>query len=281
MYEILGKIELAPVVTKMVVNAPHIAQKAKPGQFIILRVCETGERIPLTIFQSNPKNGTITIIFQKVGKTTKHLGTLNVNGHLQDLVGPLGKPTHVEKLGNVVSISGGVGTAIGYPVTKAFKDAGNYIISILGARSSNLLLLEDELNKISDEFHITTDDGTKGQKGFVSDVLKQLIADSRKINLVIAVGPLPMMRVICDVTRPHNIKTLVSLDSIMMDGTGMCGVCRVSVGGETKFTCVDGPDFDGHLVDWDVLKARKTTYLEEEKTSNDKFESEHRCDKMH
>lgn len=275
MYEILAKERLAETITKIEVNAPHIARKVKPGQFIILRVAEEGERIPLTVFSANPEKGTITLIFQKAGKTTMHLDTLNQGESLQDLVGPLGEPTHMEKFGHVVSIMGGVGTAIGYPVTKAFKDAGNQVTTILGARNASLLLLEDELKAVSDELVITTDDGSKGIKGFVSDALKAIIESDNPAKLVFAVGPMPMMRAIAELTRPYGIKTLVSLDSLMIDGTGMCGGCRVVVGGKTKFTCVDGPDFDGHEVDWDIIRARKQIYLAEEKVSKERFE--HAC----
>ncbi|MEW5947608.1 MAG: sulfide/dihydroorotate dehydrogenase-like FAD/NAD-binding protein [bacterium] len=271
MNEILGKTRVAEIVTRMEVSAPHIARKAKPGQFVILRVAEEGERIPLTIFSADARKGAITLIFQKAGKTTLHLDTLEPGDSLHDLTGPLGNPTHIENVGRVVSVSGGVGAAIGYPVTRGFKEAGNHVTGILGARTESLLLLEDELRAISDEFHVCTDDGSKGRRGFVSDVLGDMIREGNGIDLVIAVGPLPMMKVICDVTRPHGIRTLVSLDSLMLDGTGMCGVCRVVVGGETKFTCVDGPDFDGHKVDWDILRLRKSFYAEQEKISKERW----------
>jgi ferredoxin--NADP+ reductase len=277
MYEIINKEELAPVVTRLDIRAPLIARKAKPGQFIILRVAEEGERIPLTIFSADPAAGTITIVFQKVGKTTIHLGTLRQGDSLHDLAGPLGKPAHIEKVGRVVSVSGGVGAAIGYPVTHGLRESGNHVTSILGARTAELLILEDELKAISDVFYVCTDDGSKGEKGFVSDVLNKLIANGDKIDLVYAVGPLPMRKVVCDVTRPHNIRTMVSLDSIMLDGTGMCGVCRVLVGGKRQFTCVDGPEFDGHEVDWDVLRARKAIYLEQEKISKERFQETCKC----
>jgi ferredoxin--NADP+ reductase len=277
MYEIVTKEALAEVITKMAINAPHIASKIQPGQFVILRVNEEGERIPLTVFSADPAQGTITIIYQKVGKTTIHLGMLQVGDALSSVTGPLGNPTHIDKFGTVVSVSGGVGTAIGYPVTKAMKDAGNHVISILGARSADLLLLEEDLRAISDEFYVCTDDGSKGLKGFVSDQLKILIDEGRKIDLVIAVGPLPMMKVISDLTRPYKIKTVVSLDSIMIDGTGMCGGCRVRVGGQTKFTCMDGPEFDAHEVDWNIIRDRKQIYIEEEKLSRELFLQQHDC----
>ena len=271
MYEIVEKEALAEVITRMTIKAPPVAKKIKPGQFIILRVAEEGERIPLTVFSADPEAGTVTIIFQKIGKTTMHLDTLAQGDSLASLTGPLGNPTHIEKVGTVVSVSGGVGTAIGYPVTKAFHDAGNHVISILGARSENLLLLEDDMRDVCDELFVCTDDGSKGLHGFVSDQLRMLIEEGRGIDLVMAIGPLPMMKVISDLTKPHGIKTVVSLDSIMIDGTGMCGGCRVRVGGETKFTCVDGPEFDAHKVDWDIIRDRKRIYLEEEKVSKEKF----------
>lgn len=276
MYDIVKKEELAEVITRMTISAPPIARKLKPGQFIILRVADEGERIPLTVFSTDPEQGTITIIFQKVGKTTIHLGTLNVGDSLASVTGPLGNPTHIENFGTVVSVSGGVGTAIGYPVTKALKDAGNHVIAILGARSENLLLLEDEMRGACHELFICTDDGSKGLKGFVSTQLQMLVDEGRKIDQVIAIGPLPMMKVISDLTKPLGIKTVVSLDSIMIDGTGMCGGCRVKIGDKTKFTCVDGPEFDAHQIDWDIIRDRKRIYVEEEKVSKERF-LEHQC----
>jgi ferredoxin--NADP+ reductase len=276
MYEIVKKQELAEVITRMTISAPPVARKLKPGQFIILRVSEEGERIPLTVFSTDPEKGTITIIFQKVGKTTIHLGTLNEGDSLASVTGPLGNPTHIENFGTVVSVSGGVGTAIGYPVTKALKDAGNHVIAILGARSENLLLLEDEMRGACHELFICTDDGSKGLKGFVSTQLQMLIDEGRKIDQVIAIGPLPMMKVISDLTKPLGIKTVVSLDSIMIDGTGMCGGCRVKIGDKTQFTCVDGPEFDAHQIDWDIIRDRKRIYVEEEKVSKERF-LEHQC----
>lgn len=276
MYEIVKKEELAEVITRMTISAPPVARKLMPGQFIILRVSEEGERIPLTVFSTDAEKGTITIIFQKVGKTTIHLGTLNEGDSLASVTGPLGNPTHIENFGTVVSVSGGVGTAIGYPVTKALKDAGNHVIAILGARSENLLLLEDEMRGACHELFICTDDGSKGLKGFVSTQLQMLIDEGRKIDQVIAIGPLPMMKVISDLTKPLGIKTVVSLDSIMIDGTGMCGGCRVKIGDKTQFTCVDGPEFDAHQIDWDIIRDRKRIYVEEEKVSKERF-LEHQC----
>ncbi|MBS7658445.1 MAG: sulfide/dihydroorotate dehydrogenase-like FAD/NAD-binding protein [Candidatus Bathyarchaeia archaeon] len=265
MHKILKKVQLCPIVYLMEVEAPLIAKKNKPGQFVVLRIHEKGERIPLTIVNSDEKHGSITLIFQVVGKTTKLLSKLNEGEYILNIAGPLGKPTEIEHYGTVVLIGGGVGAAEIYPEAKAFKAAGNYVIGIVGARTANLLILENELKQVCDEFYIATDDGSKGYHGFVSDVLKQLIDKGVKIDLVYAVGPTIMMKVISNLTKPYGIKTLVSLNPIMLDATGMCGVCRVKVGGEIKFACVDGPEFDGHLVDFDLLMARQRTYLEEEK----------------
>jgi len=265
MYKILKKVQLCPIVYLMEVEAPLIARKNKPGQFVVLRVHDKGERIPLTIVNSDEKRGSITLIFQVVGKTTKLLSKLNEGDYIMNIAGPLGKPTEIEHYGTVVLVGGGVGAAEIYPEAKAFKAAGNYVIGIVGARTANLLILENELRQVCDEFYIATDDGSKGHHGFVSDVLKQLIDKGVKIDLVYAVGPTIMMKVISNLTKPYGIKTLVSLNPIMLDATGMCGVCRVKVGGEIKFACVDGPEFDGHLVDFDLLMARQRTYLDEEK----------------
>jgi ferredoxin--NADP+ reductase len=265
LHKILKKVQLCPIVYLMEVEAPLIARKNKPGQFVVLRVYEKGERIPLTIVNSDEKRGSITLIFQVAGKTTKLLSKLNEGDYIMNIVGPLGKPTEIEHYGTVVLIGGGVGAAEIYPEAKAFKAAGNYVIGIVGARTASLLILENELKQVCNEFYIATDDGSKGHHGFVSDVLKQLIDKGVKIDLVYAVGPTIMMKVISNLTKPYGIKTLVSLNPIMLDATGMCGVCRVKVGGEIKFACVDGPEFDGHLVDFDLLIARQRTYLDEEK----------------
>ncbi len=264
MYEILEKKTLSETVKLMKVKAPLVAKKAQAGQFIILRIDEQGERIPLTIADYDRKKGTITIIFMEVGKTTKQLGEMKSGDMLQNFAGPLGVPSDIEKYGTVVMIGGGVGIAPLYPIVRELKKIGNHVISILGARNEKLLMLEDEIKKYSDEFYITTDDGSKGQKGFVSNVLQNLIDEGRTINMVMAIGPVIMMKVVADVTRPHKIKTLVSLNPIMVDGTGMCGGCRVSVGDETKFACVDGPEFDGHLVDFENLMLRNRRFICEE-----------------
>jgi len=267
MYEILEKKVLSETVKLMKIKAPLVAKKALAGQFIILRIDEKGERIPLTIADYDRKKGTVTVIFMEVGKTTKQLGTLNVGDSLLNFAGPLGQPSEIEKYGTVVCIGGGVGIAPLYPVVRELKKAGNYVISILGARNEKLLMLEKEINEFSDELHIATDDGSKGIKGFVSNVLQKLIDEKKKIDMVMAIGPVIMMKVVSDLTRKYNIKTLVSLNPIMVDGTGMCGGCRVIVGGETKFACVDGPEFDGHLVDFDNLMLRNRRFICQEEKS--------------
>ena len=281
MFKIVDKKTLSAVNKLMVIEAPLVARKVQPGQFIILRTCENGERIPLTVADSDKEKGTITIIFQEIGKTTKELGMMEVGDSLRDFVGPLGQPMEMPKAGSgarVVAVGGGVGIAPIYPKVKALHEAGLEVISIIGARTAELLILEDEMRAVSDELYICTDDGTKGLHGFVSDLLQPLLDDkSKKIEEIIAVGPLVMMRVVVNQTRPYGIKTMVSLNPIMVDGTGMCGCCRVNVGNETKFSCVDGPVFDGHQVDFNVLMRRSQTYLEEEKQSLEKFEHECRC----
>jgi len=264
MYEIVEKKVLSETVKLMKIKAPLVAKKAKAGQFIILRIDENGERIPLTIADFDRKKGTITIIFMEVGKTTKKLGTLNVGDSIINFAGPLGVASEVKKYGTVVMIGGGVGIAPLYPVVKALKEEGNHVISILGARNKSLLMLEKEIDEFSDELFIATDDGSKGHKGFVSDVLQKLIDEKPKIDMVMAIGPVIMMKVVADLTKKYDIKTLVSLNPIMVDGTGMCGGCRVSVGGETKFACVDGPEFDGHLVDFKNLMLRNRRFVKEE-----------------
>ncbi|MDH7506728.1 MAG: sulfide/dihydroorotate dehydrogenase-like FAD/NAD-binding protein [Candidatus Thermoplasmatota archaeon] len=264
MYDILEKKVLSENVKLMKIKAPLIAKKAQAGQFVILRIDEKGERIPLTIADFDRKKGTITIIFMEVGKTTKQLGALNVGDFLLNFVGPLGQPTEIKNYGTVVCIGGGVGIAPLYPIVKELKKAGNYVVSILGARNEKLLMLEKEIKEFSDELHITTDDGSKGQKGFVSNVLQKLIDEKKQVNIVWAIGPVIMMKVVSDLTRKYNIKTIVSLNPIMIDGTGMCGGCRVFVGGEIKFACVDGPEFDGHKIDFDNLLIRNRRFVKEE-----------------
>lgn len=271
MYEIVEARLLAPDVKLFRIKAPAIAKKQKAGQFVILRVHDQGERIPLTIAGSDLKEQTVTIIVQAVGKTTRLLNTLNKGDCLCDVVGPLGMPSEIEKFGTAVVIGGGLGTAIAYPTAKALKEGGNHVISIVGARTKNLVILEEEMRAISDEAFFTTDDGSYAEKGFVTDKLKGLIQAGRKIDYVLAIGPIPMMRAVCEATRPYGIKTMVSLNPIMVDGTGMCGGCRVVVDNKSKFACVDGPEFDGHKVDFSVLTSRNTMYREAEQLSLKRF----------
>ncbi|RBP40293.1 sulfide/dihydroorotate dehydrogenase-like FAD/NAD-binding protein [Garciella nitratireducens] len=268
MYKIIKKRVLNPSVKSMEVYAPAIAKKAEPGQFIILRVHEKGERIPLTISDFNRDKGTVTITFQEVGKTTKLLGRLEEGEEILDFVGPLGKASELEGYKKVAVIGGGLGTAIAYPQAKKLHNLGAEVHSIVGFRNKDLIIYEEELNQVSDKVFITTDDGSNGHKGFVSDVLQQLIEEGNKYDLVIAIGPLIMMKVVSELTKKYGIKTIVSMNTIMIDGTGMCGGCRVTVGGEIKFACVDGPDFDGHLVDFDEAMRRGVMYKEEEAYSD-------------
>ncbi|GBE28348.1 dihydroorotate dehydrogenase B (NAD(+)), electron transfer subunit [bacterium BMS3Bbin03] len=271
MFKILKKERLAPHVNKFLIHAPWVTKNCKPGQFVIIRVDEEGERIPLTIAEYDREQGTITLIVQEVGKTTYKLGDLDEGDAIEDVIGPLGRPAEIAKVGTVVTIGGGVGTAIVYPETRAFKEAGNYLISIVGYKNKELIILEEEMRQYSDELYVTTDDGSYGRQGFVSDQLKDLIESGRKIDLVLTIGPAIMMKVICDLTRKFNIKTIVSLNSIMMDGTAMCGGCRVEVNGKTRFACVDGPEFDGHQVNFDLLMKRLGTYRDQEKESLERY----------
>ncbi|HEY6906404.1 MAG TPA: sulfide/dihydroorotate dehydrogenase-like FAD/NAD-binding protein, partial [Ignavibacteriaceae bacterium] len=241
--------------------------KRKAGQFVIIRIKEGGERVPLTIADSNPATGTITLIVQGIGKTTKELNSLETGQYIRDVVGPLGKPSHIERFGTAVSIGGGVGTAIAYPTAVALKEAGNHTISIIGGRSKEFVILEDEMKKVCDEVYPTTDDGSYGYHGFVTSKLKELIDSDRKIDFVLAIGPILMMKAVAETTRPYGIKTVVSLNPVMVDGTGMCGGCRATVDNKTVFVCVDGPEFDAHLVDFDTLSRRNKTYFEDEKTA--------------
>ena len=269
MYKVLEKKVLSPGVNQMVIEAPMVARKAQPGEFIILRVTEDGERIPLTIQDFDREKGTISIIFQEVGVTTRDLGQLEPGEFLVDFVGPLGRPTHIEKMGTVVCVGGGIGVAPIYPIARAMKEAGNEVISIVGSRTKDLLILEEEMKSASSTLIITTDDGTYGRKGFVTQVLQELIEKGQPIAEVIAIGPVVMMRAVAETTRPHGVKTVVSLNPIMVDGTGMCGGCRVSVGNDTKFACVDGPEFDGHQVDFAGLMSRQKMYKDQEKQAGE------------
>jgi len=260
MFIIKSKIQLNPTVTQMTIVAPRIAAKAQPGQFVILRVDELGERIPLTIADYDAIGGTITIIFQIVGNTTEKLNARNVGDQLQDLVGPLGRATHTDGLKKVAVVGGGVGCAIAYPVAKKLYEQGCQVHTVVGFRNRELVILEDEFKAVSHQYHLMSDDGSAGEKGLVTDALKALIEAGEKYDQVIAIGPLVMMKFVCALTKEYGIKTIVSMNPIMIDGTGMCGGCRLTVGGETKFACVDGPEFDGHLVDFDQAIARSTMY---------------------
>ncbi|MCE5283533.1 MAG: sulfide/dihydroorotate dehydrogenase-like FAD/NAD-binding protein [Deltaproteobacteria bacterium] len=271
MNRIIEKKDLSENVVQMVLDAPEIARKRRAGQFVILKTDEKGERIPLTIVDSDSAAGTITIIFQVVGKSTAAMAKMKAGQSFTDLQGPLGNPTEIENYGRVVCIGGGVGVGVVYPLAAALKKAGNHVTSIIGARTKSLLILEEEMKQVSDKLVVATDDGSYGFHGFVSAVLQQMIDAGEKIDRVFAIGPVPMMRVLCNVTRPHGIKTIVSLNAIMVDATGMCGACRVSVDGKTKFTCVDGPEFDGHAVDFDLLASRLRMYLDQEKQSMEAY----------
>ena len=274
MNEIEKKEILAEKIKRIVVKADLISKKALPGQFVIVRVDEKGERIPLTIAGTDPERGTITLIFQEVGTSTAKLGLLNEGDRILNIVGPLGKPTEIKKYGNVCIIAGGVGSAFVYWMAKSFKEKGNYLITIIGARSKNLLILENEMREISDELFIATDDGSKG---FNTQILEELLNKGKKIDYVLTAGPILMMKKVSEITKKFNIKTVASLNPIMIDGTGMCGGCRVTVGGEVKFACVDGPDFDAHLVDFDELLKRTTLYKEFEKKSYERFIKSLQC----
>jgi ferredoxin/flavodoxin---NADP+ reductase len=265
---------IAPGIKRFTIEALRIARKQRPGQFVIIRIHEEGERIPLTIERSDPQQGTINIVVQSIGKTTHLLNTLETGDSILDLVGPLGKPSEIEKFGTVVVMGGGVGTAMAYPTAAALKRAGNRVLSIVGARNKGLVILENEMRAISDALTITTDDGSYSEKGFVTDKLRQLIEAGTHIDLVLAVGPIPMMKAVAEVTRPVNIRTLVSLNPIMIDGTGMCGGCRVLVNGKSKFACVDGPEFEAHEVNFEVLAQRNSMYREAERRSMEEFRLE-------
>lgn len=273
-FKILGRDDITSESVRMVVAAPHIARKCEPGQFVILRLDERGERIPLTIADFDRAAGTITIIFQKVGKTTYHLATFREGDEIRDFVGPLGRHLDLGRLGTVACLGGGLGIAPIYPKVRALKAAGNYVVSIIGARRKDLVILEDEMRAHSDELFVTTDDGSYGLHGFVTDQLRLLLDEGRKFDTCLAVGPIPMMEAVCKLTAEVGLPTLVSLDTIMVDGTGMCGSCRVTVGGETKFTCVDGPVFDGHGVDWVEAKGRQRRYVPQEQQALERFAKE-------
>ena len=274
MYPIVGKKELAQKIKLLEIHAPEVAEKARAGQFVILRIDERGERIPLTIMDWNPRKGTITLVFLEVGASTEKLGALNVGEAILNVAGPLGNPSEIKNYGLVCVLGGGVGTASAFPIVRALKHAGNKVIAIVGAKTAELLILKAALTEVADELFISTDDGTEGQKGFVSDVLKILIQKGYKFDVVYAIGPTLMMRAVAETTRPYNIRTIVSLNPIMVDGMGMCGACRVAVGGKTKFACVDGPEFDAHQVDFGELLKRQMAFLSQEKLALQRFQRE-------
>jgi ferredoxin--NADP+ reductase len=279
MFEILSKTELAQgTVVANEIRAPKIAAKAKPGQFVILRVNETGERIPLTMADSDPNKGTITIIYQVVGKSTALLKSLNVMDHIQDIAGPLGSPTPIEKKGTIICVGGGTGVAVLHPITRGFKQAGNKVIAIIGARNKDLLIMEDKMRLASDELFVCTDDGSYGHHGFVTDVLReQLTKLGQEVKEAVCIGPVPMMKFCCKVTADFGVPTMVSLNALMVDGTGMCGCCRVAVGGATKFACVDGPEFDGHQVDFEGLGLRLSAYQKQEREAMEAYQNKCAC----
>jgi len=276
MHRIVSKKELAPKIKLLEIEAPEVANKAQAGQFVILRIDKKGERFPLTIVDWNREKGTIMLIFLEIGVSTERLGSLRVQDEIMDVIGPLGNPSEIADFGSICIIGGGVGTASAYPIARAFKEAGNKVVSIVGAKTAGLLILEHEMSNVSDELLISTDDGTKGQRGFVSDVLKGLIQKGYAFNVVYAIGPTVMMRAVAETTRPFGIKTIVSLNPIMVDGMGMCGACRVSVGGATRFACVDGPEFDAHKVDFGELLKRQMAYVTEEKMALQRLQ-ERKC----
>ncbi|MDP2645560.1 MAG: sulfide/dihydroorotate dehydrogenase-like FAD/NAD-binding protein [Desulfobacterales bacterium] len=265
MFTIVKREEMADgTVVLNEIDAPLIAAKARPGQFAVLKANETGERVPLTIADTDADKGTITVIYMVIGKSTALFKALQVGDGYQDIIGPLGEPTRLEKVGTVVCVGGGTGVAVLHPITRGLKGIGNHVISIIGARNKALLILEDKMRAISDELHVCTDDGSYGHHGFVTEVLTEIL-EKKEVKLAVAIGPVPMMKFVSEITRKYHVKTIVSLNPIMVDGTGMCGGCRVTVGGVTKFACVDGPEFDGHQVDYDGLMLRLQAYTEQEK----------------
>lgn len=278
MFRIVAATLLAPGVKQFEIEAPRIARKQQPGQFVIIRIHDAGERIPLTVKASDPERGTITLVVQAIGKTTSLLNELGAGDSILDVVGPLGRPSEIEDYGRCIVIGGGVGTAIALPTAQALRDAGNHVIAILGARTKDLVILENEVSDVCDELFVMTDDGSYGEKGLVTDKLRELIAELN-IDFVLAIGPVPMMRAVAETTRPLGIRTVVSLNSIMVDGTGMCGGCRVSIGNESKFACVDGPEFDAHQVDFNVLMQRNAMYRDSEQKALAYFR-EHRDEEV-
>lgn len=277
MNKIIAKEELAEGITRIMLEAPQIARKARAGQFVVVILDEKGERVPLTLADWDKDKGTINLIFQQVGFTTKRLGALDKGDNIEHILGPLGHPTEIKKIGTVICIGGGVGIAEVYPISRAFKEAGNRVIGIIGSRSKELLILEDKMQRLCDELFITTDDGSYRQKGFVTDALKELFeaikksAQSKYPDLVYCIGPVPMMKAVSELTRVYNVKTIASLNPVMVDATGMCGSCRCNVGGKTVFGCVDGPNFDAHQVDFDELEKRLKLFVEQEGAINAKL----------
>ncbi|MBE6101787.1 MAG: sulfide/dihydroorotate dehydrogenase-like FAD/NAD-binding protein [Selenomonas ruminantium] len=269
MFKILKKEEWSPSVFAMEIEAPRVARKAKAGQFIVLRVDEEGERIPLTIADFNRETGAVLIVFQVIGASTMKLAALNAGDSIVDFVGPLGQPSEIEKFGTVVVVGGGIGVAPTYPIARAMKEAGNKVIAIMGAKTKDILIMEEEMKAVTDEVVVTTDDGSYGMKGFVTNAVQALVDRGEKIDQITAIGPVIMMKSVADATRDLGIRTIVSLNPIMVDGTGMCGGCRVQVGDETKFACVDGPEFDGHLVDFKGLMSRQRMYRDLESQEKD------------
>jgi len=276
-YNIQHKEVLSETNKLMVIEAPQIARKAKAGQFVIVRIDENGERIPLTIADLSQEEGTVTIIFQEVGKSTMKLGALEAGDGVADLVGPLGNPTEIENYGTVLCVGGGVGIAPVYPIARALKEAGNTVLGIIGARTRELLFWEEKMRSVCDELTVCTDDGTYGRMALVTQPIQEILTERSDVSRVWAIGPAIMMKFCARTTEPFDVPTIVSLNSIMVDGTGMCGACRVSIGGETKFVCVDGPEFDGHLVDWDLLLARQRIYLTAEQKAKEAWVEEHTC----
>ena len=277
MYRILEKQVLSDVVKLMVVEAPEVARKAQAGQFVIIRINEYGERIPLTVADLDRDAGTITLIFQEVGKSTMKLGTLGVGDAIADFVGPLGNPSEIENYGTVVCVGGGVGIAPIYPIARALKEAGNTVLGIIGARSQDLLFWEDKMRAVCDELIVCTDDGSYGRMALITAPLKEILESRQDVSRVWAIGPAIALKFCAKTTEPFGVLTIVSLNSIMVDGTGMCGACRVEVGGQTRFVCVDGPEFDGHQVDWDLLLARQRIYLAEEQRAREAWVQQHAC----
>ena len=271
MYRIMEKEEISDSIVLFEISAPEIARKAEAGNFFILKIDEKGERIPLTIADFDRQRGTITTVFQKIGKSTYHLGSLRTGDALMDVIGPLGKHSHIENFGTVICIGGGVGIAPVFPIARALKRAGNTVHSIIGARTKSLLFWEEKMKSVSDEFIVTTDDGSYGRKAVVTIPLDEMLRERGGIQRVIAIGPAIMMKFVCITTEKYNVTTVVSLNSIMVDGTGMCGACRIEAGGSTQFACVDGPEFDGHQVDFDLLMARQRMYLDEEKEALERY----------